>query len=86
MRTVTIRELHTRTGELVRAASRHGEIRVTDNGRVVAKIVPEGEQAKIPYFARRRPSAAFRRLDESGKTGRGTDSTIAISRDREDTV
>jgi prevent-host-death family protein len=84
MKTITIRELHTRTGELVREASRHGEIRVTDNGRVVAKIVPQAEPAKVPYFARRKPSAAFKRLDESGKTGRGTDSTLAISEGRED--
>lgn len=84
MKTISIRELHTRTGELVRQASHHGEIRVTDNGRVVAKIVPQGEPAQVPYFARRKPSLAFRRLDESGKTGRGTDSAIAISEDRED--
>ena len=84
MKTVTIRELHSRTGELVRQAFQHGEIRVTDNGRVVAKILPETEPAQVPYFARRKVSAAFRRLDESGKTGRGTDSTIGISEDRED--
>ena len=84
MKTVSIRELHNRTGELVREASRHGEIRVTDNGRVVARIMPQGETPEIPYFARRKPSAAFKRLDESGKTGRRTDSTVAISEDRED--
>ena len=84
MKTITIRELHSRTGELVREALRHGEIRVTDRGRVVAKILPEAEPAQIPYFARRKVSAAFKRLDESGKTGRGTDSTVAISEDRED--
>lgn len=84
MKTITIRELHTRTGQLVREAARLGEIRVTDNGRVVAKIVPQTESAEVPYFARRKPSTAFRRLDESGKTGRGTDSTIVISEDRED--
>ena len=84
MKTVTIRELHSRTREVVRQALRHGEIRVTDRGRVVAKILPEAEPAQIPYFARRKVSAAFKRLDESGKTGRGTDSTVAISEDRED--
>jgi antitoxin (DNA-binding transcriptional repressor) of toxin-antitoxin stability system len=84
MKTVTIRELHSRTSELVQQAFRYGEIRVMDNGRVVAKILPEAEAAPIPYFARRKVSAAFKRLDESGKTGRGTDSTIGISRDRED--
>ena len=84
MKTVSIRELHNKTGELVRAASRHGEIQVTDRGRVVARIVPQPELREVPYFARRKPSAAFRRLDASGKTGRGTDSTLAISEDRDD--
>ena len=86
MKTVTLRELHNRTGELVRQATQHGEIRVTDNGWVIAKIVPETEPPEVPYFARRKVSAAFKRLDESGKTGRGTDSTQSISEDREDRV
>ncbi len=84
MKTVNIRQLHARTGELVRQAARHGEIRVTDSGRVVARILPTTEPAEVPYFARRKLSPAFKRLDESGKTGRGTDSTVAISEDRED--
>ncbi|MCX6929872.1 MAG: hypothetical protein NT154_42670 [Verrucomicrobia bacterium] len=42
---VTIRELHAQTGELVRQAARHGEIRVKDSGRIVAKILPEVEPA-----------------------------------------
>ena len=86
MKTITIRELHARTGELLRQASRHGEIRVTQNGRVIAKILPETDAPPTPYFARRKPSPAFKRLDASGKTGRGTDSTIGISEDREDRV
>jgi prevent-host-death family protein len=84
MKTVSIRELHSRTGRLVREASRHGEIRVTDRGRLVARIMPQSDAPEVPYFARRRPSAAFRRLDESGKTGRGTEITAAISEGRED--
>lgn len=83
MKTVSIRELHSRTGKLVRQASQFGEIRVTDNGRVVARIVPQVEPGPVPYFARRKPSPAFRRIDESGRTGRGTDSTLAISRERD---
>ena len=87
MKTVTIRELHSRTGELVRQAFQHGEIRVTDHGRVVAKILPEAEPAEVPYFARRKfISPAVRKLMESGNTGGGTDSTQAISEDREDRV
>ena len=86
MKTVSIRELHSRTGDLVRAASRYGEIRVTDNGRVVARILPQAAPLEAPYFSRRRPSVAFKRLDDSGKTGRGTDSTAIISEDRDDRV
>jgi antitoxin (DNA-binding transcriptional repressor) of toxin-antitoxin stability system len=84
MKTVTIRELHNKTGEILRDAIRYGEIRVTDNGRVLASIVPQTEPPKVPYFAKRKPSAAFNKLDASGKTGRGTDSTTTISEDRED--
>ena len=84
MKTVTIRELHAKTGALVRAASRYGQIQVTDNGRTIAKIVPETDGTGVPYFAQRKPSAAFVKLDKSGKTGRGTDVTQLISKDRED--
>jgi hypothetical protein len=53
---------------------------------VVAKIVPEAEPASVPYFARRQYlSPGIKRLIESGRLGRrGTDSTVAISEDRED--
>ena len=51
---------------------------MTDNDRVVARILPQAEAPEIPYFARRKPSAAFKRLEASGKTGRATDSTITI--------
>jgi prevent-host-death family protein len=84
MKSITIRELHNQTGRLVREASRLGEIQVTDNGRVVARIVPYAGPPNVPYFARRKPSAAFQKLDASGKTGCGTDSTTIISEGRED--
>jgi len=86
MKTVTIRELHAKTGKLVREASRHGQILVTDNGRTIAKIVPEAHESGIPYFAKRQPSKSFSSLDKSGKTSRGTDVTQLISEDREDRV
>jgi prevent-host-death family protein len=84
MKTISIRELHNQTGEVVRSASRFGGIRVTDNGRVIARIIPMAETDETPYFARRKPSDAFTRLDRSWKTSRGADSTAAISEDRED--
>ncbi len=86
MKSVTIRELHAKTGELVREASRHGEILVTDNGRPIAKILPQHPSNVVPYFTRRQLSRAFRTLDKSDKTGRGTDVTQLISEDRDDRV
>ncbi|MGD0812166.1 MAG: type II toxin-antitoxin system prevent-host-death family antitoxin [Verrucomicrobiota bacterium] len=86
MKTISIRELHASTGRWVRRAAHHGQIIVTDHGRTVARIVPETKAAAVPYFARRTfVSPAFRKLIESGSLGRGgTDSTMAISEDRED--
>lgn len=86
MTTVSIRELHNQTGKLVRKAASVGEIRITDHGRVVAKIVPQSPEPATPYFARRRPSSAFTKLDQSGKTGPGLDITELISNEREDRV
>jgi len=40
----------------------------------------------VPYFARRKPSKAFAKLDASGKTGSGTNVTHLISQEREDRV
>ena len=84
MRTVTIRELHARTGKVIRETSHHGEIQVTDNGVAVAKIVPVTHPEQLPYFARRRLTRAFAKLDKSQRSGCGTDATEAISEDRED--
>jgi prevent-host-death family protein len=84
MKTITIRELHERTGEWVREARRYGQITVTDHGKIVAKIVPEIEQRQIPYFARRKVSPEFEKLSTDLKVQRGTDATVAISEDRED--
>ncbi len=86
MKTVRIRELHARTGELVRQASFHGQILVTDRGRVVARIIPEKDGDRVPYFRYRKPSPEFQLLDDSGRTARGTDVTVMISEDRGDRV
>lgn len=66
--TVSIRDLHARTGHFVRKAAETPVI-VTDNGKPVARIEPPttnetGEH--IPYFARRKLLPGFRKLMESG--------------------
>lgn len=86
MKTVSIRELHAKTGELVRQAYHQGQILVTDRGRVVARIIPETDGDRVPYFRSRKPSPEFQLLDDSGRTAQGTDLTVLISEDREDRV
>jgi prevent-host-death family protein len=86
MKTVSIRELHAKTGELVRQAFHQGQILVTDRGRVIARIIPETLGDPVPYFRSRKKSAEFQLLDETDRTGNGTDVTASISEDREDRV
>jgi len=84
MKIISIRELHEKTGQWVRLARRHGEILVTDRGAAVARLSPESPRMEVPYFARRVLLPAFRRMAASGRPSSGTDSTAAISEDRND--
>lgn len=84
MKTISIRELHERTGELVRLTAHHGEIIITDRGQPIAKIVAHEPPPKVPYFARRKLNPEFRAI--INKLVGGTDSTQIISEDREDSV
>jgi antitoxin (DNA-binding transcriptional repressor) of toxin-antitoxin stability system len=82
MKTISIRQLHEKTGQWVRLVRRHGQIVVTDRGQAVARITPETPALERPYFARRVLLPAFRKLSLTGKLSRGTDSTLGISEDR----
>jgi len=83
MKTISIRELHEKTGEWIRRAAKHGEIFVTDRGQTVAKILPEAAVKVTPYFSRRKISPAFGRLLDRRRLHGGTDSTQSISEDRD---
>ena len=83
MKTISIRELHAKTGAWVRQTAHYGEIAVTDHGNIVARILPQVQEPAVPYFARRKFTPAFRKLMESGKLRGGTDSTVIISEDRD---
>lgn len=82
MKTISIRELHEKTGEWIRRAERYGEIRVTDRGRTVARILPQSDQEERPYFSNRRFSRTFGKLVSQGKLRGGTDSTQSVSEER----
>lgn len=79
MKTISIRELHTRTGHYVRQAATE-PITVTDRGRTVAKLVPVAEPARLT-FAQRRLRPGFLALQ--GKPMTGVDSGQMISEDRD---
>ncbi len=84
MKAITIRELRAATGRWVRQAAHSGGLNVTERGKVVAKLVPAGRDAELPYFARRKLTSAFRRQERF--LAGGTDATALISADRDGAV
>lgn len=81
MKTVSIRELHTRTGHYVRAAARQPII-VTDRGREVARLVPGGETGSEKPFLKRKLRTKFKKLLARPMTGRDSGELISEDRDR----
>lgn len=80
MKTVSIRELHTRTGHYVRAASRQ-PIAVTERGTTIARLVPVSDPVGVT-FAERRLRPGFKRFLATPLPP-STDSTRIISEDRD---
>jgi prevent-host-death family protein len=74
MRTASIRELHSRTGELVRAAASRNIV-ITERGRPVAILKP---LAAADLSGKRFPKRDLRKLPKVR-----VDSTIYISEDRD---
>ena len=83
MKTISIRELHEKTGECVRQAAQSGEILVTDSGKTIAKIVPVDESTERSSFKDWQPSPEYAAIMD--RPAGGTDSTQIISEDRDRT-
>jgi prevent-host-death family protein len=81
MKTISIRELHQRTGAWVRRAVESGAITVTDRGRPLVRIEPVATERQRNPFQGRRPGYARLR----GKLGGGTDSAVIVSQQRDRT-
>jgi prevent-host-death family protein len=81
MKTISIRELHEKTGDWVRRSVTLGPITVTDHGKVVAQIVPVQATPTVNPFSARKLRKGYARL--LGKLKGGTDSTQSISEDRD---
>ena len=80
MTTISIRELHEKTGEWVRLAEAHERIIITERGRPVAALAPYRTPAKANRFRGRKLLPAYKRL--SGNLPGGSDSGAIISKDR----
>lgn len=77
MKTITIRELHLRTGRWVRHAAVHGPVVVTDRGRRVAALQPfDAAAARRPLPDRETVIGQRSRIP--------VDSAVYVSEDRGD--
>ena len=83
MKTISIRELHEKTGDWVRRSAKLGAITVTDRGKAIARIEPVEAAAAVNPFAARKLRRGYARL--LGRLKGGTDSTQAVSEDRDRT-
>ena len=80
MKTISIRELHTRTGHYVRRAASE-PITVTDRGELVARLVPVSAPTGLT-FAQRRLRPGFKRLMNTPIIGVDSGQLISEDRDR----
>jgi prevent-host-death family protein len=83
MKRISIRELHEKTGSLVREARRLGGLIVTERGAPVARIEPVDSRPPLNPFRDRKLLPRYARLVRSGKLGRGIESTRIVSEDRD---
>ena len=81
MKTISIRELHERTGAWVRKAVELGAITVTERGKPLVRLEPVPDATSDNPFRRRRIRPGYARL--RGTLSRGTDSTLIVSEDRD---
>ena len=83
MKSISIRELHEKTGEWVRRSEKLGAITVTDRGQAVARIMPVEATSSVNPFAARKLRRGYTRM--LGSFRGGTDSTQSVSEDRDRT-
>jgi prevent-host-death family protein len=80
MKSISIRELHEKTGDWVRSSNEHGVIIVTDRGKANARIVPVEALSVTNPFTARKLRRGYAHL--MGNLNKGTDSTDSVSKDR----
>jgi prevent-host-death family protein len=80
MTTISIRELHQRTGAWVRKAAELGSITVTERGRPIARLEAVEERSRRNPFLSRKLRPGYKKL--MGTLTRGTDTVAIVSEDR----
>ena len=83
MKTISIRELHARTGLWVRETAHYGEIAITDHGHFVAALRLPEQLSAYGGWGARKLKPAFLRLQRAGRLRLAGDSTRHISDDRD---
>ena len=81
MKTISIRELHERTGQWVRLAEAHEQIVITERSHPVAALVPYRSTGEANRFRGRKLLPAYKKLQ--GKLSGGTDSIAILAADRD---
>jgi antitoxin (DNA-binding transcriptional repressor) of toxin-antitoxin stability system len=81
MKTISLTELHERTGAWVRKAVELGAIVVTERGKPLVRLEAVVDVNPTNPFRVRRLRPGYVRL--RGKLGRGTDSAAIVAADRE---
>ena len=80
MKSISIRELHLKTGVWVKRAAEVGPITVTERGRPIARLEAVAEPGRENRFLTRRLRPGYRRLQ--GKLTGGADSVAIVSEGR----
>jgi antitoxin (DNA-binding transcriptional repressor) of toxin-antitoxin stability system len=81
MKSISIRELHQRTGAWVRKATEQGSTTVTERGRPITRLEAIADTGPKNPFLTRKLLPGYARL--KGKLRGGTDSTTLVSEDRD---
>lgn len=81
MKSISIKELHARTGHWLRQVNAEHEVIVTERGRPIARLLPPAPPpVSNPFLQRRLLPGVARLLD---RPHGGPDSAVIISEDRE---
>lgn len=81
MKTISIKELHGRTGHWLRRVSEEREVIVTERGRPIARLLPATQPAKTNPFLRRRLLPGVAQLIERPLGGPLSTDVISDGRD-----